>query len=528
MDRPVAGAASRSLALSRRGLVASSQSLATLAGVNALRAGGNAVDAAIAAHAVLGVVEPHSTGIGGDAFALLWDPPQGRVVALNGSGAASCEANGERYRAGGVDRMPQRGGATITVPGAVRAFETLAVRYGRLPLRESLAEAIEHAEHGFPVAEVAAAAWSANAPVVATFTGDDVAFARTVRAGEVIRLPELARTLRAIAQGGAEAFYDGEIAASMVRAIVECGGTMTLDDLRSHRSQWVEPVSATYRDCRVFAPPPNGQGIAGLEMLNILEGFDLRALGHNSAEYLHLIVEAKRLAHHELAQHLADPQHADVPVERLLDKEHARQARAGIRRDRALEFPEEVPARSGTVYAAAVDAEGRCCSLISSVYMGFGSGVVDRRTGVNFQNRGALFSLDPAHANALAPGKRPYHTIVPWMVLRGGHPWLTFGIVGGEMQPQGAVQILCNLVDFGMGLQAALEADRIRHSEGAIAMESGIAADVRAALAAKGHRVVSGFGTFSYGGAQAIAIDPVTGVLAGASDPRKDGIALGW
>lgn len=508
-------------------MVASSQSPATLAGIEALRAGGNAVDAAIAAHAVMGVVEPHSSGVGGDAFALVWDPRERRVAALNGSGGASLDASCERLRAQGLEAMPERGGLSITVPGAVRAFATLGECYGRRSLGENFAAAIAYAEEGFPVAEIAAAAWSASAPVVARYGGSDSPFGRPVRPGEIVRLPALARTLRAIAEGGAEAFYDGEVAAAMVRAVVGAGGTLCREDLRTHRSQWVEPISTTYRGCEVFAPPPNGQGIAALEMLNILEGFDLRALGHNTAPYLHLIVEAKRLAHRDLARHLADPDRADVPAARLLDKEYAAELRARIRPDRVLELPVELPARSGTVYAAAVDADGLCCSLISSVYMNFGSGVVDCNSGVNFQNRGALFSLEPGHPNALAPNKRPYHTIVPWLVLRDQTPWLTMGIVGGEMQPQGAVQILCGLLEFGLGLQEAVECPRIRHSDGAVAMESGIASGVREALAALGHRLAPGFGPFSYGGAQAIAMDPVSGVRRGASDPRKDGIALG-
>ena len=516
------------MALSRRGMVASSQSLATLAGVNALREGGNAVDAAIAAHAVMGVVEPHSSTIGGDAFALIWEPREARVFALNGSGAASMHASSDRLRGDGHTAMPERGGAAITVPGAARAFEALAARFGRRTLRENFAEAVAHAEEGFPIAEIAAAAWSASAPIVERHTGPDAAYARPVRAGQVVRNPELARTLRAIAEDGAQAFYEGEIAASMVRAIVAAGGTMTLDDLSAYRPQWVEPVSTTYRGHRVFAPPPNGQGIAGLEMLNLLEGFELRALGHNTADHLHVLIEAKRLAHRDLDRHLADPDHAEVPVERLLDKAYAAELRARIRPDRVLALDEAAPLRGGTVYATAVDGEGRCCSLISSVYMNFGSGVVDRATGVLFQNRGALFSLDPAHPNELAPGKRPYHTIVPWMVLRDKRPWLSYGIVGGEMQPQGAVQILCNLVDFGMGLQEALEGDRVRHTDDTSALESGIGAEVRAALAAKGHRLVGGFGAYSYGGAQAIALDDDGGVFSGASDPRKDGIALGY
>ncbi|TAM75981.1 gamma-glutamyltransferase family protein [bacterium] len=527
MDRPVAGLATRSVAVSRGAMVASSQSPATLAGVEVLRAGGNAVDAAIAAHAVMGVVEPHSSGIGGDAFALVWDPRERRVVALNGSGGASLEASRERLHAQGLETMPERGGLSITVPGAVRAFAALGERYGRRSLRENLAAAIAHAEEGFPVAEVAAAAWSASAPIVARYSGGDSPFGRPVRPGEIIRLPALARTLRAIGEGGAGAFYDGEVAAAMVRAVASAGGTLSREDLRTHCSQWVEPISTTYRGCEVFAPPPNGQGIAALEMLNILEGFDLRALGHNTAPYLHLIVEAKRLAHRDLARHLADPDQAVVPIARLLDKTYAAELRARIRPDRMMELPADLPARSGTVYAAAVDADGLCCSLISSVYMNFGSGVVDRVSGVNFQNRGALFSLEPHHPNALAPGKRPYHTIVPWLVLRDGAPWLTMGIVGGEIQPQGAVQMLCGLLEFGLGLQEVVECPRIRHSDGAIAMESGIAPGVRAALAELGHRVVSSFGPFSYGGAQAVAVDPISGVRSGASDPRKDGIALG-
>ncbi|TAM60747.1 gamma-glutamyltransferase family protein [bacterium] len=527
MDRPVPNRAMRSVAVSRGGMVATSQAAATLAGVEALRAGGNAVDAAIAAHAVMGVVEPHSSGIGGDAFALIWDPRERCVTALNGSGGAPAAASWQRLRAQGLERMPERGALTVTVPGAVRAFATLTERYGRRTLGENLAAAIAYAEDGFAVAEIAAAAWSASAPIVARHGGQDHPFGRPVRAGQVVRLPALARTLRAIAQDGAQAFYEGEIAAAMVRAVGAGGGLLSLGDLRQHRSQWVEPISTTYRGCQVFAPPPNGQGIAGLEMLNILEGFDLRALQLNGAPYLHVIVEAKRLAQRDLARHLADPDCADVPVTRMLDKSYAVELRALIDAKRTLELPVEQPARSGTVYAAAVDADGLCCSLISSVYVNFGSGIVDAASGVNFQNRGALFSLDPASPNALTPGQRPYHTIVPWLVLRAGAPWLTLGIVGGEMQPQGMVQILCALTDFELGLQEAVELARVRHSEGAIAMESGIAPEVRAALAELGHRIVPSFGPFSYGGAQAIALDGISGVRHGASDPRKDGIALG-
>ncbi|MEW5979140.1 MAG: gamma-glutamyltransferase [Acidobacteriota bacterium] len=530
-DRP-AGALhqTRSAVLAQNGLVSTSQPLAAQAGLQILMQGGNAIDAAVATAAVLNVVEPMSTGIGGDMFAMVYWSKTGELVGLNGSGRSGYQASIDFFRQKGMSSIPMTGIYSISVPGAVDGWETLLKKYGTMSLAEVLHPAIEYAEQGFPVSEVIADSWSES---VAKLQGNlDAARTyliggRPPQVGEIFKQPNLAATFRMIAAGGSHAFYRGDIARDIVASLQDLGGQLTLKDFADHHSTWVRPVSATYRGVRLYELPPNGQGIAALQMLNILEGFDLKALGHNSAAFLHLLIEAKKLAFADRDAYYADPDKVDVPVDKLISREYAAQRRKLIDPNRAASSVSPGLLEQGdTVYLTVVDKDRNCVSFINSLFHGFGSGVVAGNTGVCLQNRGALFSLDPKHPNRLEPHKRPFHTIIPAMAFKDEKPWLVFGVMGGDMQPQGHVQVLVNLVDFGMNVQLAGEAPRFRHFEEGIALESGIGETVRRELVSKGHRIVPGSGGF--GGYQAILIDPTSGVLMAGSDPRKDGCAVGW
>ncbi len=512
-------------------MVATSQPLAVQAGLDVLRRGGNAVDAAIATAAVLGVVEPMSTGIGGDAFALVWDANTQTLYGLNASGYAPRAATLDAYGRRGFDRgrgMPQEGILSVTVPGAPRGWEALLQRFGSKSLEEVLRPAIEYAERGFPVMEKTARRWGQlearlrrDPDAAATYL---IGGRRAPRPGEIFRNERLAATLKTLAQEGVEAFYRGAIAEQIVRASEARGGLLAPDDLAEYEPEWVEPLSVQYRGARVYELPPNGQGLVALLALGLLDGFALS--GMEPAERLHLIVEAIKLAFDDGQRVIADPRFADVPVGRLLSPDHLSRRRALIG-ERALDLGAPRAPEGGTVYLTVVDERRNAVSYIESLYMPFGSGVVAGETGVLLQNRGALFSLDPEHPNRLEPRKRPYHTIIPAMAFRDERPWLSFGVVGGFMQPQGHVQLLVNLLDLGMDLQEALEAPRVRYLlEGKrIALEEGFPDGVREALARRGHEIAP---TEGFGGAQAILLDPETGALAGASDPRKDGCAQGF
>lgn len=530
-DRPAANpGGSRSPVLAMNGMVATSQPLASAAALRVLQEGGNAVDASISAAAVLNVVEPNSTGIGGDMFALVYMQQEGKPVGLNGSGWSGSKASVEFFKRRNLPDVPLFGMYSVTVPGAVAGWFKLHQRYGKLPMSRILASAIDYAEHGFPVSDIISVQWQ-RARDRLRETPDAARHAliggRAPQQGEVVKMPELARTLRAIAEGGRDAFYKGDIAKKIVQFSDKNDGMLTLPDFAEFDAQWIEPVSTEYRGFDVFELGAQTQGITVLEMLNILEAYDLKTLGHNSAEHLHLMIEAKKLAFADRDAYIADPDKVRVPVARLISKEYAAERRKLISEAHAMTSQRPGLRENGdTVYLTVVDRDHNAVSFINSLFEGFGSGLVAGDTGIVLQNRGALFELNPNHPNVVAPRKRPFHTLIPGMVLSGGKPVWSFGVMGGDNQPQGHVQALINRIDFGMDVQAAGEAPRFRHSGEEVLLESAFSASVRSALAKKGHHVAAALD--AWGGYQGIAIDPKTGVLTGGSDPRKDGLAIGW
>lgn len=519
----------RSVVRAMNGMVATSQPLASAAGLRILQQGGNAIDAAIAAAAVLCVVEPMMVSPGGDLFALIWDAKKQELKALNASGRAPKALSLDELKKRGVTKKPEFGIHTVTVPGAVDGWATLLKSHGTMTLAQVLQPAIDYAERGFPVSEIIGNDWRAglkhkgNADFAATFLPGG----KAPEVGEVFANKNLAHSLKLIAKGGRDVMYKGELAQKIVKFAQAQGGLHTMQDFAAHTSNWVTPISATYRGYKVYELPPNNQGLAALQMLNILEGYDVKALGHNTAEYLHLLVEAKKLAFVDRAKHVADPAFYQAPLEQLLSKDYAAQLRKRINNAQAQEPTANGPGGGeDTVYLTVVDKDRNCVSFIQSIFDAFGSGLVAGDTGIVLHNRGAGFSFDPTSANSLAGGKRPFHTLIPGMVLKDGKPWLSFGVMGGDMQAQGHVQVLLNMIDFGMDVQQAGEQPRFRHFENGLALESAIGADVRKALEAKGHKLTTAAGQF--GGYQAIMIDPTSGALAGGSDVRKDGCAIGW
>jgi gamma-glutamyltranspeptidase/glutathione hydrolase len=538
--------ATRPVITARHGIVATSQPLATEVGVAILKRGGTAVDAAIAANAMLGLTEPTGCGIGGDLFAIVWDAATGTLHGLNASGRSPLSLTRAHFARAHLTAIPERGPLSVSVPGAVDGWCELHARFGRLPLRELLAPAIDRAREGFAVTPVIAAAWAAGADALQASPGFADVFlpgGRAPAAGESFANAALARAYEGIAAGGRAGFYEGPVAAAVEQSVRGQGGYLGREDLAAHRCEWVEPVATTYRGWRVYELPPNGQGIAVLQMLNILEGFELCSLEWGGAEHLHLLIEAKKLAFEDRATFYADPKFAAVPVERLIAKEYAAARRGLIDARRASLAPTHGAAAGAgdTVYLAAADAAGNMVSLIQSNYMGFGSGVTVAPFGFGLQNRGSQFALDPTHANAFAPGKRPFHTIIPGFAIRDGEALLAFGVMGAAMQPQGQVQVLSNLVDFGMSLQAAGDAPRVRHEGsteptgapqwpggGTVHVEPGFAPAAVAGLSARGHRVEVTGDAAPFGGYQAIRRDLATSVYAGASESRKDGHAAGY
>ncbi|MEP0804013.1 MAG: gamma-glutamyltransferase [Chloroflexota bacterium] len=530
----------RSPVYSRRGIVATSQPLATAAGLEILAKGGNAADAAVAAGAALNVTEPTSTGIGGDMFALYYSADTGKVTALNGSGRAPAALTLDRLKNEGLlaETLPPFHAHTVTVPGACAGWCDLIARHGSLPLTEILVPAIRLAEEGFPVAPLTAHFWARGAErqLKSAPNGHELTLnGRAPKAGELFRNPGLARTFKAVAEGGASAFYQGAIAEAIVGVVKEAGGCLTMDDLASHVSTWEEPISVTYRGLRVYECPPNGQGITALIALNILEGFDLASLEALSAEKMHLMIEALRLAFADARWYVADPKFSNVPVKELLSKEYAAERRKLLDPQRAtVDQKRGAPvASSNTVYLSVVDQWGNACSFINSNYMGFGTGIVPKGWGFTLQNRGHNFSLDPNHPNCLAPRKRPYHTIIPAMVTREADESLyaSYGVMGGFMQPQGHVQVLSALHDAGLDPQSALDLPRfcidVDEAGGRVAIEEGMPKTTLDALREMGHPVyeVSGYERALFGRGQVILRDPETGVLCGGSDPRADGYA---
>jgi gamma-glutamyltranspeptidase/glutathione hydrolase len=542
---PRAGRAGRSVVIAPHGMVATSHPLATQVGLDVLKQGGNAVDAALAADAALGLMEPMSCGVGGDLYALVWDAKTKKLYGLNASGRSPYAATRDLFAKKGLKEIPTNGPLSWSVPGCVDGWDALRKRFGTLPFDRLLEPTIRYAEDGFPVSEVIAGYWRAAERNLARrpdFAKTYLIDGHAPRTGEVFKNPYLAKTYRAIAKGGRDAFYKGPIARDIVAFSEKEGGLFALKDFEDDEPTWVDPVSTTYRGYEVWEIPPPGQGIAVLQMLNLLEGYDLKKMGKESPDYWHLLVEAKKLAYADRARYYADPTFAKVPTAELIAKPYAEARRKLIALDKALTA---VPAgdpklgRGDTIYLCAVDKDRNCVSLIQSNYSGFGSGLVPGDLGFALQNRGTLFALHKDHPNALEPHKRPFHTIIPSMVTKGGKPWLVFGVMGGDMQPQGQVEVLCNLIDFGMNVQEAGESPRIEHTGsatpkgrpeapggGKVQAEEGISEEVVKELGRRGHDVVRV--RRNGGGYQGILIDPQTGMLHGASEARKDGCAAGY
>ena len=530
----------RSSVTARRGVVATSQPLAAQVGLRVLMDGGHAVDAAVATSAALGVVEPHMTGVGGDLFALVWDASKRQVSALNASGRAAGAANAQDVRRAGFDTMPEEGegvGVSVTVPGTVSGWASLLQRYGRMPLADLLAPAVELALDGYVVSEVVASIWrDAESRLTRLPSGTELLRdGRAPQFGEIIQLPELGRTLQAIAAGGPDAFYQGALAAQAADYVQRHGGCLTAVDFAEHEATWDEPISTDYRGTRVWECPPNGQGLAALMGLNLGEGFDIAAMGAQSADRYHTLIECMRLSFADAFRYIADPRRVDVPTQELLSKHYAKERASSISMHHAMadiDFgnPHGV---SDTVYLTVVDGDGNACSLINSLYAEFGSGLVVPGTGMALQNRGANFTLEDGHPNVLEGGKRPYQTIIPALATRDGELWLSFGVMGGHQQPQGHLQVISNLVDFEMEPQTALDALRFRidvTGSGDVELEAGVSTKLIDELQRRGHRVrvIDGYDRSLFGGGQVIARNPKTGALIAGSEPRIDGAAVGW
>jgi gamma-glutamyltranspeptidase/glutathione hydrolase len=540
------GQASRSPVWAQRGMVCASQPLAVQAGIDVLKQGGSAVDAAIAVNACLGLMEPTANGLGGDLFAIAWDPALKKVVGLNASGRAPLALT--------IGKVPPEADGTIplyspyswSVPGCADGWFELHAKYGKLPMAQVLAPAIHYAEHGFPLSPVIASDWARSIARFQDKPGFKEVFmpgGRAPREGELFRNPALAQTLRLLAEKGRDGYYRGAIAEALVRYSKANGGFFAMEDFGRHRSTWDAPMSTDYRGHTVWELPPNSQGLAALQLLNIVERFDLKGMGRESADFWHVFTEAKKLAFADRARWYADPGFAKLPLERLVSKAYAteRAALVDMKRAALADAPGEAAAlnRKETTYLCTADSDGLMVSLIQSNYTGFGSGYVVPELGFGLQNRGGLFSLDPAHPNALAPGKRPFQTIIPAFMTKDGVPLLAFGLMGGDMQPQGHAQIVVNLVDFGMNLQEAGDAIRFHHSGsseptgtvmkdgGVLHVEDGLPAATLEELARRGH-VMEAEPVGAYGGYQAIWRDPVTGYYCGATEMRKDGCAMGY
>lgn len=547
----------RSNVLARRGVVATSQPLAAQAGLQMLQAGGNAADAAIATAAMLNVVEPISTGIGGDCFALYWDAATKTVTALNGSGRAAAGASIDEVRSLGYNQMPTFTGHSVSIPGTVAGWSDLLERHGRMGLADVLQPAIYAAEEGYPVTEWIAKGWATQAAKLLRSpdwrsvdldngpeqpSGHELLIdGRAPRAGEIMRIPTLGATMRAIAAEGKDAIYRGEFARKISAHVQRYGGWITPQDMANHVSTWDEPIVADMAGVRLYECPPNGQGLAAIIAVNLAAGFDLA--GMSTADRLHTLVECMRLGFADAQQWVCDPRVVDIPLDGLVSKAYADKRRTAIDPQRAArEVPYGHPmAGSDTVYLSTADGDGNACSFINSLYQGTGSGLVVPGTGVSLQNRAALFVLDPEHPNALAPNKRPYQTIIPAMTTKDGELHAAFGVMGGYMQPQGHLQMVVNMAVLGMNPQQALDVPRwslsgphdgmgAQEEGGLLMIEEGWDFEVMAEMHRRGHRLapVTGAGRSGFGGGQIITRDPETGVLTGGSDPRKDGAAVGW
>jgi gamma-glutamyltranspeptidase/glutathione hydrolase len=544
-DRPAGNVrGTRSAAVARNGMIATSQALASTAGLKVMQDGGNAIDAAITAAAVLAVVEPSMNGIGGDLLAIVWDAKSKRIHALDATGRSAYAATPDEFAKRGLTSMPGGGVLTVDVPGIVDGWHQLLTRFGTISLAKALQPAIKYARDGFPVQEIMADDWNDAAERLS----QDPAAARTFlpngvapKHGDIFANPRLANSLELIAKGGRDAFYKGTIARAIVADMRARNGLLDERDFTEHKADWVEPIRTVYRNVDVLEMPPSTQGFVALEMLNILEGFDIKSLGHNSADYLHVVTEAKKIAFADRAAYLADRDAMPAQaLATLLSKDYAARRRKEIVMEktgsyRAATFSDG-PAPQGeadftgrdlgdTIYMTAADGQGNVISLIQSLFGSFGAGIVAGDTGITLHNRGSAFNLTPGHPNRIGPHKRPLHTLVPAMILRESRPWVSFGVMGGDNQAQAHAQVVMNLVDFGMNIQEAGEAARMRHGGDSLQLESGIGDEVRKGLEARGHKLRNGRGAM--GGFQGVLIDPRTGVLMGGSDPRKDGVAIG-
>ncbi len=538
--------ASRSDVIAEHGMVATSHPLATQIGLDVLKQGGNAVDAAIAANAALTLMEPTGNGLGGDFFAIIWDAESEQLYGYNGSGRSPKSLTLEWFLEQGYEDIPQRGPLPVSVPGVVDGWFAIHERFGSASMGDILQPSIDYARNGHPVPELIAWYWERSVPVLSEWPGFLEQFTidgRAPKAGEIWKNRHFADTLEILVEDGRDGFYKGELARRIADYMAANGGFLSYEDLSTHAGDWIDPVSTNYRGVDVWQLPPNGQGIAGLQILNILEAFDLASYGFGSPEHVHLFVEAKKLAFEDRARHYADLDFMEVDVDWLISKEYAAERRELIdmsRAARAVEAGHPALNQGDTINLAVADRHGNMVSLIQSNYRGMGSGMTPPRSGFILQNRAEMFVLKEGHPNTYAPGKRPFHTIIPAFLTKDGKPWVSFGLMGGGMQPQGHAQIVINLVDFGMGLQAAGDAPRIHHAGsteptgqaiqmrdgGTVNLESGFAYETVRALMKKGHRVQWALGP--YGGYQAVKRDHEHGVYRGASESRKDGQAAGY
>jgi gamma-glutamyltranspeptidase/glutathione hydrolase len=534
--------ATRSEVIARNGMAATSHPLATQAALDVLKKGGNAIDAAIAADAVLGVVEPTGAGIGGDIFAIIWSADKEKLYGLNGSGRSPRSLKLEYFKDNGYEFIPSYGPLPVSVPGCVDGWFEMSEMFGRMPMKDILQPAISYAREGFPVTEVIAYSLAKNIELLKDYPNIKEVYmpgGKSPSKGEIFKNPLLANTLEKIARGGRNEFYRGSIARDIDIFMKKQGGFLTYDDLARHHSEWVEPVSTTYRGYEVWELPPNGQGIAVLQMLNILEGFDIASMGFGSAQYIHVFTEAKKLAFEDRAKYYADPAFSLTPVAQLISKKYASDRRKMINPEKAARIYDSGKTdAANTIYLTVADRFGNMVSLIQSNYRGMGSGMCPTGLGFVLQDRGEMFTLSEGHSNMYAPGKRPFHTIIPGFITKHGAPWISFGVMGGDMQPQGQVQIVINLIDFKMNLQEAGDAPRIHHigsSEptgqlmtdgGTLLLESGFSWEEIQKLINRGHKVQWDLG--GYGGYQAIMWDPKNKVWFGASESRKDGQAAGY
>ena len=534
--------ATRSEVIAQNGMVATSHPLASQIGIDILKEGGNAIDAAIAANAALGLMEPTGNGIGGDLFAIVWIEKEKKLYGLNASGRSPEDLTLKYFKENNFKSIPAYGPLPVSVPGCVDGWFELHNKFGKIKMRDILSPTIKYAEDGFPVTELVSY-YMKNASdnfqdypnFKETYFIDD----STPEKGQVFKNPDLANTLRNIVKNGKKGFYEGEIAQTIANFVQDQGGFLSYDDLKNHKSEWIEPVSTNYRGYDVWELPPNGQGIAALQILNLLEGYDVRSMGFGTADYIHHFVEAKKIAFADRAKYYADMDFNEIPVDYLISKEYADIRRKEINSDNSAStvLPGDIE-NGDTIYLTTADSEGNMVSLIQSNYRGMGSGMVPNNLGFMLQDRGELFSLDENHFNVYAPKKRPFHTIIPAFITKDGNPLISFGLMGGAMQPQGHAQIVINIIDFDMNLQEAGDAPRIRHQSnqqptggemtdgGEVALEKGFNYKQIRELMKKGHKVIYDLGSF--GGYQAIMIDYINKVYYGASESRKDGSAIGY